>query len=113
LWPVDALVLVLGLLFAWLEDLKRAHEGLIDRHHSSGVIELSAVVWRGEQRDELALREELVSILDDLVSSADQVEIVAVQELGDHVRPECEADPAVIFSPPLNILIWIRPEEVA
>jgi len=31
-----------------LQDLKWAHEGLVDRHHGPSVVELSAVVGRGE-----------------------------------------------------------------
>jgi len=78
------------LFVRWLQDLEGTHEGLIDGHHGSGVVEFAAVVRGGEQRDELALRKELIAILDHLMSSADEVKVVLVQELRDNLRPECE-----------------------
>ncbi len=59
-------VLVLGLLFRRFQDLKRAHERLVHGHHASGVVELAAVVWRGEEGDQLAFGEEFVAVLDNL-----------------------------------------------
>lgn len=44
-------------------DLEGAHECLVHTHHGPGVVELSAVVRRGEQRDQLPLGEELVTVL--------------------------------------------------
>lgn len=43
---LTATVRVLLLLFRRLEDLKRAEERLIDAHHRSGVVELSAAEGR-------------------------------------------------------------------
>ncbi len=50
----------------YLEDLEGAHEGLVHRHHGARVVELAAVVGRGEQRHQLSLREELVAVLNHL-----------------------------------------------
>ena len=47
-------------------DLEGAHESLVHTHHAAGVVELAAVVGGGEEGDELPLREELVSVLDNL-----------------------------------------------
>merc|ERR1712176_117661 len=55
LWPVEALVLVLGLLLAGLEDLEGAHERLVHRHHAASVVELAAVVGGREEGDQLPL----------------------------------------------------------
>lgn len=46
------------------------------------------------------------------MGSADEVQVMTVEKLADHVGPEGEGDPAVILSPALYILIWVRPQEV-
>lgn len=46
----------------------------------TGVVEFTAVVRRREERDQLALGEELVAVLDDLVRTANQVEFMFPQE---------------------------------
>ena len=58
------------LLVCWLEDLETAHQSLVDAHHCAGVIEFSAIVWRGKECYELSRAEELVSVFDDLMSPA-------------------------------------------
>ena len=100
-------------LLGGLEDLEGAHEGLVDGHHGSGVVELSAVVRGGEEGDELPAGEELVSVLDDLVGTADEVEVVLVQELGDDVLSEGEGDAAVVLAPAVNVLVGVGPEQIA
>ena len=52
----------------YLENLERAHEGLVDRHHGTRVIELAAIVGRREERDQLPFREELVTVLNHLTT---------------------------------------------
>lgn len=47
-----------------------------------------------------------------LMGSADEVQVMAIQELADHICPEGEGDPAVVLSPALYILIWVRPQKV-
>ncbi len=51
-------------------DLEGAHQGLVDAHHSSSVVELSAVIRRREQRDQLAFGEELVTVLHHLQNNS-------------------------------------------
>jgi len=110
---VEALVLILGLLLARLQDLEGAHERFIDAHHAAGVVELAAVVGGGEEGDQLTLGEELVPVLNNLMGPADKVEVVSVEELAHDVGPEGEADATVVLAPTLNILVRIRPQEVA
>ena len=81
---------VLLLLFSGLEDLKRAEQALVHAHHGTGVVKLAAVIGCAEQGDELALGEKLVAILDDLVSTANQVHVVLLQESRDDIRAERE-----------------------
>lgn len=49
----------------------------------------------------------------DLVRSADEVQIVAVEELADHVGSEGEGDAAIVLSPALNVFIRVGPQQVA
>ncbi len=84
---------------SYLQYLERAHEGLVDGHHGPRVVELAAVVGRREERDELALGEELVPVLDDLVRATNQVEVVLVKELGRHLCAEGERHAAVVLAP--------------
>lgn len=54
------------LLVRRLQDLEGAHQRLVHRHHGTRVVELSAVVGRREERDQLPLGEELVPVFHDL-----------------------------------------------
>lgn len=47
------------------------------------------------------------------MGSADEVQIVAVQELADHIRPEGEGDAAVVLSPALDVFVRVGPQQVA
>lgn len=61
---------------AVLAHLEGAKQALVDTHHCTCVVELAAVVGRAEKRDKLSLREELVAILNDLMSTTDQIHVV-------------------------------------
>ena len=104
---------LLLLLLSRLENLEGAQETLIDRHHGSSIIELAAVVWSREECHELAFGEELVSVLHDLVGTAYQVHVMLLQESGNDVRAEGEGDTAIVFTPPSDVFVWVRPEQVA
>lgn len=60
-----------------LQNLETAHESLIDGHQSTGVVEFTAVVYGTENSDELSVSKEFVAIINDLMSSANQVNIVS------------------------------------
>ena len=47
-----------------------------------------------------------------LMGPTDEVEVVSVEELAHHVRPKGEADPTIILTPALNILVRVRPQQV-
>ena len=47
-----------------------------------------------------------------LVRSADEVQVVAVEELADHVGAEGEGDAAVVLAPALHVLVRVRPQQV-
>ena len=87
------------LLVRRLQNLEGTHESLIDTHHSSRVIEFSAVIWCRENGNQLSLSEELVAVFHDLMRSADQVHFVLFQELSDDVLSVHIGDSSLIVSP--------------
>lgn len=56
----------------------------------TSIVKFTAVVGRGEQGHQLALGKELVSVLDDLVRTANQVEFMFPQEFRDDLQEEGE-----------------------
>ena len=46
------------------------------------------------------------------MSSANEVQVVSVEELGDHVGSKCETHSPVVLSPALDILVRVRPEQI-
>ena len=46
------------------------------------------------------------------MSSTYQVQVVSVEEFGDHISSECEADSSVVLSPSLDVLVGVRPEQI-
>lgn len=104
---------LLLLLLSGLEDLERAEQALIHAHHSTRIVEFTAVVWRAEQSDKLSLGEELVSVLDDLMRSADEVHVVFLQESRDDIGAEGERNTTIVFAPASDVLVGVGPEQVA
>ena len=47
-----------------------------------------------------------------LMSSADQVQIMPVEEFANDVVTECEWDSTIILAPPWHVFVWIWPEQV-
>ena len=46
--------------------LERAHERLINRHHSTGIVKLPTIVGSRKQSDQLSFREKFITVLDNL-----------------------------------------------
>ena len=46
------------------------------------------------------------------MGSTDEVQVVAVQELADHIGSKGERDAAVVLSPALDIFVWVRPQQI-
>jgi hypothetical protein len=104
---------LLLLLLSGLQDLERAQQTFVHAHHRAGIVELATVVGCREEGDQLAFAKELVAILDDLVSTADQVHVMFLQEARYNVWTEGEGDTAVVFTPAGDVLIGVRPEQIA
>ena len=81
---------LLLLLLSRLQDLERAQQTLVHAHHRACVVKLATVVGCREEGDKLAFAKELVAILNDLVSTADQVHVVFLQEARYNVWTESE-----------------------
>ena len=47
-----------------------------------------------------------------LMRPTDEVQVMAVQELADHVSPKGEGDSSIILPPALYVFVWIRPQQV-
>lgn len=65
----------------WSNDDKATGEIAGNPHHAAGIIELIAVLRRGEYRHAAPHPEKLVAVLNDLVRSRKQVEIELFQKL--------------------------------
>lgn len=108
-WNRDLLLLLLG----GLEDLERAQQALIDAHHRTCIVKLAAVVGRREESDELALAEELVAVFDNLMGTTDEVHVVFLKEARHNIGAESEGDTTVVLTPACDVLIRVRPKQIA
>jgi len=93
--------------------LERTQQALVHAHHCSCIVKFPAIIGCTEQRDQLPLREKLVSVLDDLMGAADEVHIVFLQEARYHVGAEGEGDTAVIFTPSSDVFVRVGPQQIA
>jgi len=100
-------------LLDWFEDFEATHQGLIDRHHGSSIVELAAVVRSAEECDELPLSKEFISIFHHLVSPTYQVHVMLLQEAGHHIRAEDEGDATVVLCPASDVFVGVCPEKIA
>lgn len=60
--------------------LERTQQTLIHAHHCTSIVKLSTVIGRAEERDQLPLREEFIPVFNDLMSAANQVHIMLLEE---------------------------------
>lgn len=100
-------IVVLLFLLRWFQDLERAEQRFVNRHHCAGIVEFSTVIRRREQGYQLSLGEKLVSVFDNLMRSADQIHVVFLQEPRYHIWTESERHSSVVFAPSRDIFIRI------
>lgn len=55
----------------------------------------------------MSFSEKFIAIFDNLMSSANKVEVVFLKENTDNVRAEDERDSSVVFLPSLNVLLGV------
>ena len=92
--------------------LERTEQAFVHAHHSSCIVEFPAIIGCTEQSDQLSLRKELVSVLDDLMSTTDQIHVVLLQETRHNVGSESERDSTVVFAPSSDVFVGVRPEKI-
>ena len=102
-----ATVAELLLLLSGLQNLETAHEGVVDGHHGTGIIEFTAVVGGREEGHQLTLGEELVAILNDLMSPADQVDVMLLGECRHDLLAKSEGNATVVLTPALDVLVGV------
>jgi len=96
----------------WLQQLEGTEQLRADTHDGTPVVELAAVIGRTEDRYQDPLVKELIAILDHHVCSADQVEVVFLQELHDNFLAEAITDSALIGFPISLHICWIGPKKI-
>ena len=74
---------------------------------------LRTVVGSAEDSNELSLCEELVSIFNDLMRTANEVEIVLLEEFFYNVCTEGERNASIVLAPTGDALLGIRPQQIA
>lgn len=94
-------------------NLERAEQTLVDAHHGTRIVKLSAVVRCTKQGDELTFGEELVAVFDHLMGTTDEVHVVFLQEAGNHVRAEGETDASIVFTPASDVFVGVGPKKIA
>ena len=86
---------------------------LIDLHHSCQVTATVAVVRRREDCDELLLGEELIAVLNDLMSAPDEIQLVFDQKRKDDLLTEDIADSSFGLAPHFDRGFGVGPQKVA
>ena len=95
------------------QDREAAHQSIVNRHQGSRVVKFTAVVRRAEDSHELSITEELISIFDDLMRSANQINIIFLKEALNYGLSKCVRDTAIIFSPAGLALLGVTPKQIA
>ena len=93
--------------------LERAQQAFVNTHHGSSVVKLATVVGGAEERHQLSLGEEFVTVLHYLVCTANEVHVMFLQEPGDYIRSEGEGNSTIVLTPASDIFVGVRPEQVA
>lgn len=70
----------IGSVVGALQDRETAHQGVIHGHKCARIVEFSAVVRCTKNGDKLTSTEEFISVFDDLMGTANQVNIIFLQE---------------------------------
>jgi len=103
----------LGLLLSGLENLEGAHEGFVHAHHCTRIVKFTAIVGRREHCDELPSGKELIAVFNDLVRTADEIQVVFLEEGKYNIGAKSETDATIILTPAVAFLVGVRPQQVA
>lgn len=95
------------------QNVKRTAQRLVHVQDTCIIIKLAAVVGCRENGHQSSVSHELIAIFDDLVSPANESELVPAVKLSDYVLSEHKAHASIIVGPPLNVKLRVGPEQVA
>lgn len=99
-------------LLSRLYDFELAHQVLVHYHNCCGVVPFTVVVRRGKYCNQISVRKKFVAVFDNLMSSANQIEIVLVVEFFYNISSEGVGYTSLVFSPCGDILIRVTPEQI-
>ena len=97
----------------WLQYHKTASEIFSNFHEAAIVLKHPTVVWRTEYGYKLSVCKELIAIINDQMTSANQINFIFVTEILYNFLVECEADATFVFFPVGWCRFWITPKHVA
>jgi len=83
------------------QNLKGAHQRIVNGHHGTGVVELPTVIGCGKECDEFPPGKEFVSIFDDLMGPNQEIEIKPSQKLSHDISAVRKGNPPIVFRPTL------------
>ena len=84
--------------------MELAAQGLVYVHDCCVVVEFSAVVWSRKDCYELPAREKFEAVLDNLVSSADKVDVMFSAKLLYNVGAKNEGNSSVVWLPAVDLV---------
>ena len=93
-----------------LENLKAAHKSLINAHHCTRVVKLTTIVRCTEESNKLATLEKFVAVFDDLMRTADQIDVMFLVKLSHHLLTKCKGDTTIVVAICLDTSFRIRPQ---
>jgi hypothetical protein len=89
---------------------KLAHKVLVYIHHSSVVVKVTTVILGRKNGNQLlVLSEETISIFHDLMSSANQIEVMLFEEFFKLFPSKNEATASFVLFPVSHVVIWVIP----
>ena len=69
----------------------------VSEDHSPSVVEFATIVGSRE----------FIAVFDNLVGTANEIEVMLVQELCDNVLAEREGNTTIVFTPSINVLVRV------
>ena len=88
---------------------KAAGEIVCYFHEATVVFKHATVVWSAENSYKFTVSEEFVTIVDDQVASANEVDFVFVAKVFNYVTVEGKTDTTFIFFPLFFACFWVTP----
>ena len=88
---------------------KAAGEIVCYFHEATVVFKHATVVWSAENSYKFTVSEEFVTIVDDQVASANEVDFVFVAKVFNYVTIEGKTDTTFIFFPLFFACFWVTP----